>query len=109
MIWLWLIRFLRGERFRKATNEESRIGSALFVSVPLFIVGGAQVESHFGSFFGQASGVVLWVCAMVAMVFLLLVVLLLAKYVPARFSYLAGAVIWPIAVWIAWHFGMHSS
>ena len=109
MIWLWLIRFLRGERLRKATNEENRIFSALFVLIPFFIVGGTRVACRSRSFYAQSSGIVLWFWAMVAMVLLLLVALVWAKYVPSRFSYLAGAVIWPIALWVAWHLGMHSN
>jgi hypothetical protein len=101
---LWLIRFLCGERFRKATREENRIGSALFVLLPIFMVAGIEVNSD--AFFNHAGGVVLWVCAVVGMVLLLSVAVFWARYIPARFSYLVAAVLWPMAFWMGWHAGM---
>src|SRR6266478_4580164 len=91
MLWLWIIRFLSGERFRKATKEENAFGSALFVLVPIFIFAGVQIMTHSKALSNSTSEVFLWVCAVVGIVLFLLVTLVWARYIPARFSYLIAA------------------
>src|SRR5260370_25541581 len=90
---LWIIRFLSGERFRKATKEENAFGSALFVPVPIFIFAGVQIMTHSKALSNSTSEVFLWVCAVVGIVLFLLVTLVSARYIPARFSYLIAAVV----------------
>jgi hypothetical protein len=107
MPWFWLLRLLSGERFRKASPEEKKWGTACFVTIPVFMVAGVEATAS-SSFFNRAGGFVLWVCAVIAILVAIVFTHFWAKYVPARISYIVAPLLWVAAVWILLYLSMSS-
>ncbi|MGC3991256.1 MAG: hypothetical protein QM796_16565 [Chthoniobacteraceae bacterium] len=98
--WLlvWIIRWISGERFRKATPEDYRYHFGAFFWSGVFMIFGTVFGEHF---LDHASAVSLWMAAVVSMSVLLCCTLLWARLVPAAVSLGLAVVAWGAFVWLA--------
>ena len=103
MVWLWLIRFSGGERFRKAKDEEKRLGASLFALLPFCFIAWQIKPACVHAFLANARGVSLWLLVVVVASFVDLSAMLWARFIPVRISYMIAAIFLPIAFWVAWH------
>jgi len=94
---IWISRFARGERFRKATESERRFGSAFFFLIPVF--GGITfaVFNHNQN----TSAFAIWVSLTVFGSAMLFGSFILARFVPAKICWTIGAVLWLTVVILA--------
>ncbi|PYK00606.1 MAG: hypothetical protein DME23_06705 [Verrucomicrobia bacterium] len=98
VVWVWIARFLSGERFRKATPEERRFFSAYFLFVPLW---GAFFVWFGITFMDTARAVSLWMCVTTFGVVLFFGSHYWGKFVPEKVSWILGGIIWAVVVCLA--------
>jgi hypothetical protein len=98
MLWIWFLRLLSGERFRKATPAEQRFFSAYFLFIPIF--GGLFVKV--GIAFMKTTGFVSnWLFATALGVVLIFGSYYWGKFMPAKISWILGGIIWAIVIGLA--------
>ncbi len=93
-----LSRILSGEPYRKATPRELRWYSALFALLPVWLVIFVYVGK---SWLDHASGIGIGLYLMGSGLGGLLILAMWARFVPAKISWLAAAVIWSVTLYLA--------
>ena len=88
---IWSARFSSGERFRKATPEEMRWFSAYFVLLPP-VCGVAGLLGHRILDTGGYWTIVLYVAVWVVIIWV--ATKLWARFIPAKASWILGAIEW---------------
>ena len=95
---MWIARFASGERFRKATPRELRLGSAMFAFAPIFIF----IFGYLGhSFLDRLSAVGIWFYIMGSLLVAGLCLSGWVKLVPAVVSWIIAAIAWITALCLA--------
>jgi hypothetical protein len=97
---IWIIRFVSGERFRKATPRDNRFWSGFFFLFPIYFFVMMAFERPF---LHNASAVTIWLVLTPVCVALVFGSFLWARLVPARISWTLAAVAWPVLLWYLWH------
>jgi small-conductance mechanosensitive channel len=104
---IWIFRFGRGERFRKATPGERRYGTGLFLIVAVLFIA-VELSNHLGhtqsSLYDRTSPLVLWLCATAFMVALVFGSFFWARLVPARISGILAVVAWAVLLSLIFYF-----
>jgi len=94
---MWIFRFGRGERFRKATPEERRYGAGYFLIVAVVFIA-VELANHLGhthpALYDTTSPFVLSLCATAFMVALFFSSIFWARRVSARISAILAAIAW---------------
>jgi len=96
---IWIVRFARGERWRKATREENRYGAGLFFLVAVYFIVfylGISKGRYIGAFMDRASPVMLWVGGTAAGSALVFGSVFWARHVPTRVSTVLAIVAWSV-------------
>ena len=93
-----LLRIASGERFRKATPTELRWFSGAFAFIPIW---GALFIYVGHSYLDRASGVGIWFFMMACLLVAGLTLAVWTKFVPAAVSWVFGAIIWAVTLWLA--------
>jgi len=97
-ILIWIARFASGERFRKATSTELRWYSGAFAFIPIWFATFVHIAD---SFHGRVTGFGVWLFAMACLLVVALSLAAWVRFVPAVVSWIFGAVVWIIALYLA--------
>ena len=92
-----ILRILRGEPHRKATAEEQRLYSAIFLFVPLF----CAFVFYGIRFIDRADVVWMWIVFTGAGSSLVLVPYFWSKFVPAALSLILGLLVCAVVMWMS--------
>jgi len=100
--WLivWIVRFARGERWRKATAEDWRIGAPMFFLTPIYMGLGKTLGTRF---MDTASPTALWLASTTFMIMYLVNVFFWTRFVPAKVSWMLAVIAWAALLDVAWH------
>jgi hypothetical protein len=90
---------VRGEKFRKATPADYRWFSGFFVLVPIFMGVGVWILGLTNT----TNVYLLWSMMTGLSVVFIAGCYFWSKYLPVKFSYTVGAIIWTTAFLFAWH------
>jgi hypothetical protein len=104
---IWIFRFGRGERFRKATPGERRYGAGLFLIVAVvFIV--VELMNHLGhthsALYDTTNPWILWLCATAFTTALLFTSFFWARRVSARTSAILAGIAWAVLLALIFYF-----
>ncbi len=95
---LWIARFAAGERWRKATSADYRLGFGGLFLGGVFMIVGVKLGKRF---LGQASAVTLWFCFTAAVSVLIFGTIAWSRRVPAAVSLALSVISWGVFVWMA--------
>lgn len=99
--WLlvWLFRFARGERWRKSTPGDKRIGAGMFLLVAMVFIA-VELTNHFDhdrtGFLDTASPLKLWMAMTAFIIVILLGLLFWVQKVSARLSTILAIIAWAV-------------
>jgi hypothetical protein len=96
-----LVRFLYGERLRRPTPEEERQWAGLFLLVALYAGLVALSIRYASHFLDTVSAFTLTVIATVVVSVLMFVPRVWGRHVPAKVSWVLGAIAWPLLFLLA--------
>lgn len=98
--WLFvaILRFLGGERFRKATPQDYRVHSAFFVLFPILLLTGLKFGRPLLDHHSEA---VLWVVVTAGGALFFCTILYWSKHVSAKISWTLGGIVWAVTVFLA--------
>lgn len=101
-MYLWLLRIASGEKIEKAKPYDYRYWFGVFALTPIFI--GTFAFVPFGKhILDQGSALSIWVYSCVNMFILYVLLVLWARWVPAKISLFISIGVWAVAFWVAWH------
>jgi hypothetical protein len=96
-----LVRILHGERLRKPTPEEERVWASLFLLMAIYFGLLALSIRYARHFLDTASAFTLTVIAAVVVCVLWFVPRIWGRHVPAKVSWILGAIAWPLLFLLA--------
>jgi hypothetical protein len=104
---MWIFRFGRGERFRKATPEERRYGAGYFLIAAVVFIA-FELSDHLGhthsALYDTTSPWILWLSATAFMTALFFISIFWARLVPARISAILAGIAWAVLLALIFYF-----
>jgi amino acid transporter len=104
---MWVFRFGRGERFRKATPGERRYFAGYFLLVAVIFIA-VELSNHLGhthsALYDTTNPWILWLCATAFMTGLFFISIFWARRVPARISAILAGIAWAVLLALVVYF-----
>ena len=97
-LWIWIARYISGERMEKSRPVHYRLGFAFLFLFPIWVFGLSKFLS-----LNTESSLQIWLFGTIFAVTFFFSAVVWARHVPAKVSVVLAICAWATAFWRAWH------